>query len=405
MSRTPHDLVYLDNAASTPVDPRVLAAMAPYWSERYGNAGALHSEGTYAKEAIRTAREQVAAVLGVASDEVIFTSGGTEANNLAVVGLFRSLVHEGRAPERIHMITSTIEHSSVLDCFRALEREGMRVSYVPVDSNGRISADEIVRATTEDTVLISCMYTSNEIGVVEPLGEIKRALGTSHTTGKRPLVHTDASQAPAWLACKAHSLGVDMLTLDAQKVYGPKGIGCLYRARPVVLEPVLYGGDQEFGLRPGTPPTPLIVGFSEALRLVEEERAQYVDVVRNLRDRLIALIRERVPGVVLNGPSGRDRLANNCNFSFPGLDGERIVVELDVEGIAASTRSACLFAQAPGSYVVRALGKGDDVAKGAVRFTLSRHTTQAEIDRTALVLGDVVHRLYNEVNGGRRAGY
>lgn len=395
--------IYLDNSASTMLDQRVHEVMEPYWHTVYGNAGGLHREARHAKKAIDGARTKVATALACQADEVIFTSGGTEANNLAVVGLYKKFVRNGRRPEDIHLVTSAIEHSSVHDCFRALAELGVQVSYVPVDSQGRVDPEMVVRACNEHTVLVSLMYVSNEIGSIEPLREIKRALRASHTQGEQPLLHTDASQAPAWLSCNVHSLGVDLMTLDAQKVYGPKGAGCLFRKKGVLLEPVLYGGNQEFGLRPGTPPTPLIVGFAEALALCETERSTYVPQITALRDEFMREVREAVPHAELNGPEGDARLANNVNLSFPGLDGERVVVELDVHGVAASTRSACLIGEAPGSYVVRALGKGEEVARGAVRFTLSRYSTKDEVTRAARTLCDIVTRLYNETDEQRLA--
>lgn len=395
----PSSRIYLDNSAATALDPRVRACMDSYWSEHYGNAGGLHEEGRVAKAAIESARSAVALVVGCRADEIVFTSGGTEANNLAIIGHFHALRKKGVAPAAMHMITSVLEHSSVRDCYRALEDEGVRTTYVSVNRDGLVDPEEVARACTEQTVLVSIMHVSNEIGTIQPLRAVRNALDQRYPRAgetARPLFHTDASQAPAWLPVKAESLGVDLLTLDAQKVYGPKGSGCLYRARGVELSPVLYGGNQEFGLRPGTPPTPLIVGCATALTFVEEERATYVEKVRMIRDAFLATIRSHHPNVDVNGPEGDSRLANNLNISFPPLDAERIVLELDHHGIAASTRSACLVGDSPGSYVVRALGKGEATARSSVRFSLARTTALPDVEQSAHILCDIVTRLgYN----------
>lgn len=386
--------LYLDNAAATALDPRVYEAMDPYWHEHSANAGALHREGVLVHRVTEDAREMIATVLQALPDEIIFTSGGTESNNLAIQGVVRAQLKAGKKVEDIHLVTSTIEHSSVLDCFRALEAEGVRVTLVPVDTEGFLDLDALEEALTAETVLVSIMYANNEIGTIERIADIARVIRRAREKhGTHILFHTDASQAPAWLTCAVPSLGVDLLTLDAQKIYGPKGVGCLYRKREVALEPLMYGGKQEFGLRPGTPPTPLIVGFAKALELVEAERDTYQATIATLRDTAIHTILNACPEALLNGAMGSERLANNINISFPGLDGEQIVLELDARGIAVSTRSACMRDTTPGSYMVAALGKGSAYATSSVRISFSRHTTREEAERVSRALVEVVRWL------------
>ncbi len=390
--------VYLDHAAATPLDPRVAAAMEPYGSMTYANAGALHAMGVAARSAVADARRTVASAAGVQAEEVVFTSGGTESNNLALVGVVRRRIREGSKPQDIHIITSAIEHASILDCARALEETGVSVTVLPVDTEGRVRVGDLLSALRPETVLVSVMLASNEIGTIQPIGELARALAKvrKERSGIYPLLHTDASQAPAWLSCNAHALGVDLMTLDGQKLGGPKGIGALVRLKHVPLEPVLYGGNQEFGLRPGTPPTQLIIGFAEALRLAQDERASYVSTIRELRDNFMSAVEQVFPDAELHGARGDGRMPNNINFSIPGIDGERIVLGLDVRGVAASTRSACMLGEAPGSVVVRALGKGDDAARGAVRFTLGRATTASDVEYALAAYLDVVRALRAE---------
>ncbi len=388
--------VYLDNAAATAIDPRVRAAMEPYWSDVYANTGGLHREGLAARRAVDAARRTVASVLHAEPDEIIFTSGGTEGNNLALMGAYRAAREAGKRADELAAITTAIEHSSVAACFRTLEREGVAVTYLPVDQEGFVDPEALRAACTPATFLVSCILANNEIGTIQPLGALARELRRACGAERRPLLHTDASQAPAWLALKAQALHTDLLTLDAQKLYGPKGVGCLYRKRGVALAPIFYGGGQETGLRPGTPPTPLLVGFAEALRIVEEERETYCAHVAELRDRFLSRVLAALPAAAVNGPRGAACLPNIANVSVLGLDAEQVVIELDARGIAASTRSACLLDEAPGSTVVAALGKGPEYGRSAVRFSLARTTSEEEVDRAAAAFIEVVRWLGRE---------
>jgi len=386
--------LYLDNAAATVLDPRVHDTMEPYWREHVANAGALHAEGLYAKRTIDDARQAVAEALLAQPDEIIFTSGGTESNNMAIQGVVRAHRKAGTHASDLHLITSAIEHSSILDCFKALAADGVQVTVVPVNEEGLLDLTALEAALSPQTVLVSIMFANNEIGTIEHVADVARIVRRARERfGSSTLVHTDASQAPGWIPCHVNTLGIDLMTLDAQKIYGPKGAGCLYRKRGVNIAPILYGGGQEFGLRPGTPPTPLIVGFAKALSLVETERDTYVAEIAGLRDRFIRTVMEARPEAILNGPIGSARLANNINISFPGLEGEQIVLELDARGIAISTRSACLKDTTPGSYMVAALGKGDTCARSSIRVSLSRHTSEEEVDRAARTTIEVVEWL------------
>jgi len=384
--------IYLDNGASTAVDSRVVAVMQPYWSEHIGNAGSLHAEGRYAKNILDEARSSVAKSLHAIGEQVIFTSGGTESNNLAIFGVIEKCLEQGKKPEELHIITSAVEHNSITDCYAHFERKGVQVTYIPVDTEGRVDVQKFESAFTENTVLVSCMYVNNEIGTIEHIKELSgivRQVRKKNNSAVYPLFHTDASQSPAWVTVNIQKLGVDLLTLDSQKIYGPKGAGCLFVRDREHISPMMFGGGQEYGLRPGTPPIPLIVGFAKALELVEEERETYVKEVAELRDWLIAYILKNVDNVVLNGAFGEGRIAGNINISFPNIDDEQLVIEMDVRGVAVSAKSACLSG-IEGSRVVKALHNGSPKNSGALRFSLSRYTTKSEIERCAQILLETV---------------
>lgn len=372
--------VYLDHAAATPADGRVVRAMEPYWRTVAANPASLHREGCAAHDALERARRTVAGVLGATPDEIVFTSGGTEGNNLAIMGAVRAYRSGvgGEASVRPQVVFGGIEHSSVRACRDALTEAGVEVRVVPVDGTGRVRLDLLRAALTPDTLLVSLQYVNNEVGTIEPLREVGKAVRAQRRGGIYPLFHSDASQAPAWLPCRVHTLGVDLLTLDGQKVYGPKGVGCLYRARDVPLAPLSYGGGQEFGMRPGTPPVPLIVGFAEALMIAEAERAVHTPRITALRDHVAATLRERVPECAVNG-EGAERVAHILNVSFPGVDAERLVIELDARGVAAATKSACLVGgEGSHSYVVKAMSDRERAAS-AVRFSLGRGTSEEDV--------------------------
>lgn len=385
--------IYLDNAAATPLDPRVRDVLHKHYESTYGNAGALHREGVVAHDVVENARHTIAHSIEARPEEITFTSGGTEANNLAILGTVERHLNEGMRHEDLHLIATTIEHGSVLDCMQHLEKRGAHVSYVPVDREGFVRVDELEGALTRNTILISIILAHNEIGTIQHLHDITRMVRKHTPAGLNTLIHTDASQAPAWMQCAPLSLGVDLMTLDAQKLYGPKSIGVLFHTSTATPAPILHGGATEHP-RPGTPPTALIAACAKAFELAATERASYVNAVARLRDNAIAYLQEAIPTAELNGATGASRLPNNMNVSFPGLDAEELVLRLDAAGIAASTRSACLTSTAPGSYVVRALGKEGNVAQSAVRLSLSRYSTATDVHIACETLRNIVQTLY-----------
>lgn len=383
--------IYLDNAASTAVDKKVVEAMKPYWNEKYGNAGGiLHSEGLEARDTIKKARSDLASYINSQENEVIFTSGGTEGNNLAILGVMRELDNSGVPIENTHIITTTIEHSSVLDIFKYLEKHGAKVSYVPVDENGLVKAEDIKDEINDNTVLVSIMMANNEIGTIQPIEEIGRMISSMKKGRDLPLYyHTDASQASLFLKIDVNTLHADLITFDAQKMYGPKGVGFLYKHKDVKLQPLFIGGNQEFGLRPGTPNTPLIVGLHKTFELIEESREKNNVQMIEFRDYFIKELEEL--GAKLNGDREK-RIPSNINVSFSGIDSEFFVISLNEKGIACSTKSACIGPNTGGSYVIDALGKGKEESSSSVRFSLSKYTTKKELDTALKAIKEVLKK-------------
>ncbi|MCH7598011.1 cysteine desulfurase [Patescibacteria group bacterium] len=387
--------VYLDYVAATPVDPRVVSEMTPYFNTFFGNPGGIHSQGVEAKHILEAARLSIASQLNAKSNEIIFTAGGTEANNLAILGTVASCEAEGRVLSDMHFITSAVEHPSVLDNFKRLQKRGAHVTYVSVDRGGRIDPKHVRRALTKQTVLVSIMYVNNEIGTIQPIRDIAKEIRffnkhiKKDTSAVYPYFHTDASQAIAFIKVNVLRLGVNLLTMDAQKIYGPKGIGALYKSRKTGLTAVFAGGDQEFGLRPGTENIPSIVGFARSLSLVADNRDYDTKRLTRLRDYFIAEVLQKIPRVELNGEV-KDRIPNNVNFSIPGMDNEFMVILLDARGIAIGTRSACLGHDGGSSYVIEALGKSKEITTSSLRFSLGRATTQKDIDYVVRVLVEIV---------------
>ncbi len=373
----------MDYASATPVDVRVRDVMEPYFSRSFGNAGSIHAEGVQARDALEGARKCIARTLGARISDIMFTSGGTEANNLAILGVARAL--EGPGP--LHMVTTTIEHPSILNCFKRLEENGVSVTYVPASESGVVSPHDIEKALTPRTVLVSVMYANNEIGTVQPISRISKIVHCfkEKRDAELPLyMHTDASQAPLYLDCSVQKLQVDLMTFDAQKIYGPKGVGALYKKHGVVVSPLFEGGGQEYGIRPGTENIPLIVGFAEALSNAQKEYKELSEKTAKLRDYFIRSLIENVPSIVVNGDADA-RIANNINVSIPGHDAEFLVISLDADGIACGTGSACTRGK-DSSYVVEALGGGEAFAKSSLRFSLGKKTTEGDIDRVVSVL-------------------
>ena len=360
--------VYLDHHATTPLDPRVLDAMLPYFTERFGNPhSAQHAYGWAAEHAVERARTEVAALIDALQEEIVFTSGATEANNLAIRGV-------AGASDRRHFVTCITEHPCVLETCRALRRDGFEVTELPVRPDGLIEPDRLSAALRPDTALASIMTANHEIGVVQPIAEIAKICRE-----RGILLHTDAAQAAGRMPLDVTALGVDLMSLSAHKLYGPKGIGALYVRRGLWLAPLLAGGGQERGLRPGTLPTPLCVGFGKACALAQEQLAAEAARMRALRDRLYEGLRAALPDIRLNG-AAEPRLPNNLNFCLPGIDAEDLLAGLPE--LALSTGAACASATQEPSPVLRALGLADEYIQGSIRIGLGRTSTAAEIEFT-----------------------
>ncbi len=385
--------IYLDFQATTPTDPRVVAAMLTYFTEIFGNPHSVnHAHGRIAAEAVEAGREKVAALIGAEAREIVFTSGATESNNLALIGAAR--FWRGR---KDHVVTCVTEHKCVLEASAQLEREGTRITHLPVKMNGLIDLDQLASAVTPATALVSIMAVNNEIGVIQPLAEIGALCRE-----RGAYFHTDAAQAVGKIPIDVAAMQIDLLSISGHKLYGPKGIGALYvRRRPRVrLEPIIHGGGQERGLRSGTLPTPLCVGLGEACAVAGAAMPEEAGRIRRLRDRFYAAIRERVSDVVLHGDAER-RIAGNLNLGFPGTDADTVMAAMPE--IAVSTGSACSSATLEPSYVLRALGVDDALAQGSLRIGIGRSTTEAEVDFAAERMADAVARSRPGAAGGRPA--
>jgi len=374
------DLIYLDHAATTSVEPRVLEAMLPYFTDSYGNPSSSYGLARDGRRAIDEARDSVAELLGARSTEIIFTSGGSESDNLAIKGV--AMAKSGR-----HVVTSAVEHHAVVHSVEFLQRYlGYEVTVVPVDSRGSVDADAVGRALRPDTVLVSVMLANNEVGTIEPVAEIARI---AHE--RDIVVHTDAVQGASSLDLDVGKLGVDLLSLSAHKFQGPKAAGVLYVRRGTSILPQQQGGGQERGMRAGTESAANIVGVATALRLAQENRIEYARHCAELRDYLVEGVLERVADARLTGHA-TDRLANNASFAFRGADGEAMLMALDAEGIAASAGSACTSGTLEVSHVLRAMGLDDDWGGGSLRLTLGMDNSREDVDRVLDVLPGIVDR-------------
>ena len=381
--------IYLDHAATTPLDPRVLAEMQPYFFDIAANPSSFHTPGLRAKEAVTAARQSIAKTLNVREDEIIFTSGGTESNNLALLGIIRAHADKGK-----HVITSSIEHPSVLELLMHVQKKGeIELTILPVDRNGSVDPVAVASALRPDTVLVTVMMANNEIGTIEPIADIGREILKWRKTHITPLpfFHTDACQAAGVLDLDVEKLHVDLLTLNGAKIYGPKGMGLLYVRRAVKIEPLFRGGGQEKNYRSGTENVPGIIGLAKALEIIQEEKDAENARLTVLRDRLIQGLLT-VPKTVLNGHP-TDRLPNNVNISFLDIEGEAAVLYLDAEGVYISTGSACASLSLDPSHVILATGLSYEAAHGSLRFTLGRATTAQDIEHVIAVMPGIVERL------------
>jgi len=368
--------IYLDHAATTPLDPRVLKAMRPFFDATFGNPSSFHGDGLTASRAVAAARETIATCLNAHADEIIFTSGGTESDNLALIGAIRA--HGGHGK---HVITSAIEHHAVLEPLRYLAKRGeIELTVLSVDANGRVDVGAVAKALRPETILVSIMHANNEIGTIQPIADIGRAIlkWRKDHGGIYPLFHSDACQTAGTLDLDVAKLHVDLLSLSAQKFYGPKGVGALFVRRGLAIEPMMIGGGQERGLRSGTENVPGIIGLAKALEIANAHRGKENARLIILRDRLINGLL-KLPKTRLNGHP-TDRLPNNVNVSFLDAEGEAMVLYLDAKGIRASTGSACASASLDPSHVILATGLSYEAAHGSVRFTLGRSTMKADVD-------------------------
>jgi cysteine desulfurase len=378
------DAIYLDYAATTPLDPRVLEAMMPYLMEKFGNPNSIHAFGREARKAVDEAREKIAALLNCRPSELVFTSGGTESDNLALRGVAAAYRQKGN-----HIVTTAIEHHAVLHTCRALQDEGFEVTYLPVDEHGLVTPEQVAEAITDRTILVSIMHANNEIGTMEPLADIVQAVKE-----KRPdvLVHTDAVQTVGHIPVDVEALGVDLLSFAAHKFYGPKGVGGLFVRRGIKLVPQLTGGGQERNRRSGTENVAGIVGMARALEIAVAEMPTEIPRLQTLRDELINGVLAQIPDSRLNGHPTQ-RLPHNANFSFLGVEGEALLLQLDLHGIAASSGSACTSGSLEPSHVLLALGLSHEWALGSLRLTLGRFTTRQHLERVLAVLPSIVEKL------------
>ena len=381
--------VYLDYNATTPLAPEVLEVMLPYFREEFGNPSSIHSFGQRAKAALYDARERVASLIGASPNEILFTSGGTEADNLAILGVL-----EAAEGGRRHLVTSSVEHHAVLNTMKALAKKGVPVTFLKVDRAGRVDPEDLKSALTPGTLLVSIMHANNETGVVQPVAELARL---THQAGA--YFHTDAVQSIGKIPVRVRELGVDLLSLSGHKIYGPKGTGALYVRRGVNVRPIFRGGGQERARRPGTENLPGLVGLGRAAQLAEKHLAGEPNRVAVLRDRLTEDVLARIPGSAPNGAEA-ERTPNTVNLSFPGVEGETLIIALDLKGCAVSTGAACSSGTVEPSHVLIAMGLSPQQVQGSIRVSLGRYTTAEEIAYFVDVLESVVESIRNHAPSG-----
>lgn len=374
--------VYMDNAATTKLSPDVLNAMMPYLTDIYGNASSVHAFGREAREGVEHARNQVAAAINASPDEIFFTAGGTESDNMAIKGVAHKYAKKGK-----HIITTAIEHHAVLHTCEALEKEGYEVTYLPVDEDGLISVEQVRAAMRDDTLIVTVMFANNEVGTIEPIAEIGALCRERNV-----LFHTDAVQAVCHIPIDVKAMNIDLMSISAHKFHGPKGIGALYCRKGIVLEPVIVGGAQERKRRAGTENVAGIVGLGAAIERAHKNMSADMARVSALRDKLISGILKDIPHVKLNGHPTQ-RLPQNVNFSIRYIEGESILLMLDINGIAASSGSACTSGSLDPSHVLLAMGIPHEIAHGSLRLTLSDMTTDEEVDYVLETLTKTVKRL------------
>ena len=381
-------MIYLDNAATTALSEQVAQTMQPYFSEKFGNPSSVYTLGSDARKAVEDSRVSVAGTINAKPKEVIFTSGGTESNNLAILGVAKSAMLKNS--DKNHIITTKIEHPSVLNTCRSLESQGFSVDYLGVDGEGFVDVEQLKRKVTGRTLLVSVMHANNEIGVIEPIEDIGSFLSS---LDHKVYFHVDAVQSYTKVMIDVEKSGIDLLSVSSHKIHGPKGVGALFVKDGTGIEPLSYGGSQESGIRPGTENVPGIIGFSEAVKIAFKHMKENNEHMKGLRDHMIARIEKEIPDVILNGPGSEKRLPNNVNFSFKYIEGESVLLHLDMEDIFVSTGSACSSLKLEPSHVLMAIGRPHEFAHGSIRFTLSRYTTVEEISRLLELLPGIVKKL------------
>ncbi len=379
--------IYLDNSATTPIDREVVEAMLPFLTEKFGNASSIHFYGQEARAAVDKARHQVAGIINARPAEIVFTSGGTEANNLAIRGLLEANEKYGK-----HIITSEIEHSAVREVCEDLEKRGFEVSYLPVYEDGIVRIEDVKNAIRDDTILVSIMTANNEIGTIQPVKEIGKLVRSENEKGRKIWFHTDAVQAVGKIEVNVEEIGCDLLSISAHKLYAPKGVGALYARRGVRLHSQSIGGHQERERRGGTESVPLIVAFGKACEMAKNNLPQIAAHLKNLRDKFEQSVGEIVSDFVFNG-NHEKRLPHISNISFSSIEGEGLLINLDLQGVAVSTGSACSSGSLEPSPVIRALGKTDELARGAIRFSFGKDNTTEEVEYVLEVLPKAVGNL------------
>lgn len=373
-------MIYLDNAASTPVHQMVIDEMIPFFREQYGNPSSIHKFGRAASTAIQNARKEIAGLIGSESGEILLTSGGTESNNTAIYGI--AMQGRGR-----HVITSSIEHDAILEPCRRLEKEGFRVSYLPVDKYGLVNPEDLKKEISDDTCLVTIMLANNEVGTVQPVKELAEIAHKKNAT-----FHTDAVQAVGKIPVDVRELGADMLSISSHKINGPKGVGALFIRKGLTLSPLILGGGQENGLRSGTENVASIVGFGAACRLAKENMGTNIAHFKSLSSRLVSRVLSEIPGTTLNGHPEK-RIPNNTHFTFLGVNGEDLIIKLDENRIAASTGSACSVRIQKASHVLKAMGFSHEQVTGSLRLTVGTANTEQEIDQAVDALKRIVQEL------------
>jgi len=374
--------VYLDHNATTPTHPEVVKAMLPYYEDVFGNASSIHQFGQQARMAIDEAREKVAEFIGAKPEEIVFTSSGTESDNFAIKGVAYANEEKGR-----HIITSSIEHHAVLNTCKFLGKHGFKITYLPVDRYGVVNPDDVRKAITDDTILISIMHANNEVGTIEPIAEIGKI-----AKEKEIYFHTDAVQSIGKIPINVNELNIDLLSLSGHKLYGPKGIGVLYIRKGTRIQPLIHGGHHERNRRAGTENVPGIVGLGKAIEIAKLSMEKESIYLTNLRDRLYNGIKEKIDNIYLNGHPV-NRLPNTLNLSFEFVEGESIILNLDMKGVAVSSGSACTSGSLEPSHVLKAMGVEPAIAQGSIRFSLGKDNTEEEIDYVIEILPEIIFRL------------